>query len=742
MKLQRFLAAGAMGLTLAAASAQITQISPVPQQLEWGTKAFNRPAALSLVGDKTADQDAVKALLKQFAAGKGVKVTIGERGDKAVKKYASKIPQKPEGYYLKVTPKEVVIAGNDERGTFYGVQTFLQVASSPEVMSVEITDWPVTPNRGVVEGFYGNAWSFNDRLSQYDFYGRNKLNTYIYGPKDDPYHRSKWRELYPAEEAARMKALNDAAKANKVNFIWGIHPAGDHKWNEADNLATIRKFQQMYDLGFRSFAIFFDDVFGEAADGKKHAAYMKYVKENFIDKHPDIENFIMCPSLYNKLWQGSFQPSYLEDISVMDPSIGVMWTGNSVVDMINVSDMEWINPKIGRKAFIWLNYPVSDYCINHLLMGPFWGNDAKATEMVSGFTANPMEYAEASKVSIFSNADFLWNPAAYDSDKSWELALSRLQPKNTEDFKTFCLYNIDLGRNTHNLRRTNESPDLKGIIDKYAYIMESGYSKDGAKAFRGEFDKLEQATGRLMANADGDALLTEIMPWIKATNLLAKRGRAVVDMYENLCNENAKNFIDSYTAYAALTDQASKIASRDFPGSIKTAYPAVGSLYAEPFMKTAVSKMIDIYKDNFDYRTDIFPVLPLENGNYRIRFNGKWLGNPDAGGKGGAPVWQDKEDDVNPDRQIWRLTYNPVAERYTIVNAKDGRYINERLGFQRVSRDGTPYPIDPIQHSFKLEKNANGSYTLRNSESDFVNVTDGKLKPSETDKIEIEFIKL
>ena len=44
-------------------------------------------------------------------------------------------------------------------------------------------------------------------------------------------------------------------------------------------------------------------------------------------------------------------------------------TGNSVVDMINVGDMEWINPKIGRKAFIWLNYPVTDYCINHLLMG-------------------------------------------------------------------------------------------------------------------------------------------------------------------------------------------------------------------------------------------------------------------------------------------------------------------------------------------------------------------------------------
>lgn len=742
MKLQRTLAAGVMLLSLTAASAQIAQISPVPQNVEWGAKAFSKPAVLNITGAQTADQDAVRALLKNYTKGKGIKVIIGERGDKAVKSYASKIPQKAEGYYLKVSPREVVIAGNDERGTFYGVQTFLQVASSPEVMSVEITDWPATPNRGVVEGFYGNAWSFQDRLSQYDFYGKNKLNTYIYGPKDDPYHRSKWRELYPAEEAERMRALNDAAKANKVNFIWGIHPAGDHAWNEADNQATIRKFQQMYDLGFRSFAIFFDDVFGNAADGKKHAEYMKYIKDNFIDKHPDIQNFIMCPSLYNKSWQSSFQPSYLEDISVMDPSIGVMWTGNSVVDMINVEDMEWINPKIGRKAFIWLNYPVSDYCVNHLLMGPFTGNDAKATAMVSGFTANPMEYAEASKVSVFSNADFLWNPDKYDSAKSWELALARLEPKHSEDFRTFCLYNIDLGTNTHNLRRTNESPALKEIIDRYGSDLENGYSRAGAEALRKEFANLTAATDHLIDAAAGDALLTEIRPWLMASNLQGRRGQRAVEMYENLCSGNAKGFIDSYLAYAALTDQASKISSRDFPGSIKTAYPAVGTLYAEPFIKMGVSKMIDIYKEHNSYRNDVFPVLTLENGSYRIRCNGKWLGNPEAGKQGGAPVWQDKEDDVNPDRQVWRVAFDPVSERYIITNAKDGRYISESGRFPRVSHSGTVYPLDNMRHSFKLEKNANGTFTLINCDTDFMNVKKNKLTPSETDKAEFEFIPL
>ncbi len=43
--------------------------------------------------------------------------------------------------------------------------------------------------RGVIEGFYGPPWSHQDRLDVLRFMGREGLNTYIYAPKDDPYHR-------------------------------------------------------------------------------------------------------------------------------------------------------------------------------------------------------------------------------------------------------------------------------------------------------------------------------------------------------------------------------------------------------------------------------------------------------------------------------------------------------------------------------------------------------------------------
>ena len=178
----------------AKAGDQALLLSPLPQELTWGEKALNKPKTISIEGADYADTDAVALLRSNFAeSAKGIKVIVGERGDEAVKAYEEQIPDKVEGYYISVGKEQVVIAGNDEDGTYYGVQTFLQIASQPEVLSAEVKDWPDVLERGVVEGFYGNPWSHKDRLRQFDFYGKNKLNVYIYGPKDDPWHRDKWR---------------------------------------------------------------------------------------------------------------------------------------------------------------------------------------------------------------------------------------------------------------------------------------------------------------------------------------------------------------------------------------------------------------------------------------------------------------------------------------------------------------------------------------------------------------------
>ena len=244
--------------------------------------------------------------------------------------------------------------------------------------------------RGVVEGFYGNNWSQTDSIRQFQFYGANKMNTYIYGPKDDPYHLARWREAYPTETANKMKDLVAEAKRNKVKFVWAIHPGNDIQWNKTDSVNVVKKLEMMYALGVRAFAVFFDDVWGgEGTRGIKQAQLLNYVTDNFVKKYDDVEPLILCPTQYNRGWASGTYLSELRDNLYKE--VRIMWTGNSVVDFINKGDMEWINNQIGRKAFIWLNYPVNDYCISRMLMGPTFGDDLNIANDLSGYTSNPME---------------------------------------------------------------------------------------------------------------------------------------------------------------------------------------------------------------------------------------------------------------------------------------------------------------------------------------------------------------
>ena len=166
------------------------------------------------------------------------------------------VPEKSGAYKLVISPQgKVGIGAHDERGAFYAMQTLRQLGTKAGGEGVilpvgEIIDWPDIEFRGTVEGFYGTPWSHEARLSQLRFYGQNKMNTYIYGPKDDPYHSSPhWRDPYPADQAAQIRELVKVAKENHVDFVWAIHPGKDIKWTEEDMNNVIKKFEMMYKLG-------------------------------------------------------------------------------------------------------------------------------------------------------------------------------------------------------------------------------------------------------------------------------------------------------------------------------------------------------------------------------------------------------------------------------------------------------------------------------------------------------------
>lgn len=700
--------------SLTGVNAQSIDIHPTPQNVSWSENvAFTNSASYSITGTETADIDAVNLLRKHFTTENGtIEIIMGERGDESIAEYEDLIPQKAEGYYLAVGKDKVVIAGNDGSGTFYGVQTFIQVASQPNVMEVTISDYPSVPQRGLVEGYYGNPYSEANRMGLFEFFGRQKMNVYIYGPKDDAYHKSKWREEYPAAQAAKITEYVNAAKANKVEFVWAIHPGEDIQWNQTDRDNIVNKLKAMCKLGVRTFAVFWDDLWNDdGSHGDEQAQLMNYIATELEKAYPDVNPCIICPTQYNRGWANAVYLPALGDI--MNKDINVMWTGNSVVDMINKSDMTWINNQIKRKAYIWLNYPVSDYCIDHLLMGPTYGNDLDIADMLSGFVANPMEYAEASKVSLFSIGDYTWNMPAYDSDASWEAAIEYIMPENREAFHFFCENNVDLGHNTHGLRRMNESPEFVAAKETYS----KNVSTDRNAAFAAveeQFHKFADYAKELMDTEEAKALTEEIKPWLQCMEYIGLRGIELANMNKALADSKPQEFIESYLKYEECRTAQETIRSRDFAGSLRVAAPAVGSLHVEPFLKEALGELIATYKESYDYRTDIFPAQALENGTYHIMYNGKYLTNNQPNVAGSAPVFQSETDVIRPQRQEWKITMDPSTNRYKIVNLEDGRYLNEN-GVFTVSDQTNPY--EAIWHTYEITLLANGKFAIQNAGS-------------------------
>ena len=261
-------------------------IFPEPQEVTISSQTYAPPHGYALRGINNPDADAVR-LLKEalpFAkSGKSLPLEIKKLKDKAPEM------QRSGAYTLTITKKGITIGIVDDNSLFYAAQTLKQLVKYDEGKKIlplcSIKDYPDVLFRGTVEGFYGQPWSHADRIEQIRFYGRIKLNTYIYGPKDDPYHSSpNWRKPYPAEEAEHIKELAKEAAHNKVNFVWAIHPGQDIQWNQTDSMNILSKFEKMYDLGVRSFAVFFDDISGEGARPEKQAGLLNYIHKEFIRK--------------------------------------------------------------------------------------------------------------------------------------------------------------------------------------------------------------------------------------------------------------------------------------------------------------------------------------------------------------------------------------------------------------------------------------------------------------------------
>ncbi len=436
----------------------------------------------------------------------------------------------PETYVLKVTPAKIEIFAKEDAGIFYAAQTLARmIEADGKIALCDIADWPDVEHRGSVEGYYGRPWSPAARLSQFEFYGKYKINTYIYGPKDDPYHHARWWEPYPKETAELLKKQIRAAHDNHVDFVWAAHVGSiiTNPANSEENMQKlVEKFEIMYDLGVRSFGVFFDDIFTH--DAELQSKVCNYVVENFLAKKDDVTPLVMCPSQYNRGWSGG---DYLDILGErLHPSIRVMWTGDSVCTDITEGTVDWVSERIKREPYIWWNWPVVDYCASSLLLGRTYGLAKENRDKYSGFVSNPMDKPEASKIALFGVGDYCWNVDAFDSVSSWKHSIKALFPKYASAMQTLANHSSDQGPNGHGYRR-EESVEFQPVIEKATAEYGKGkFSVATAKKMIAEFREMHGACKELISlvPADNPELWEEIEFWVRTLGETGKFGDSVV----------------------------------------------------------------------------------------------------------------------------------------------------------------------------------------------------------------------
>ncbi len=433
-----------------------------------------------------------------------------------------------EAYHLKVENGRIRIQAGSPRAGFYACQTLLQAWDGKSLPLMEVIDSPSLAWRGIVEGFYGVPWKHSARLKMLEFMGAHKMNIYLYAPKDDPFHRERWRDPYPEEEFRRLAELVEQAHNYFIEFVFCISPGLSMVYSDPAEFERLTaKIEAVRQLGVRAFGLLLDDIPEELvheADkntyhslAHAHAELANRLHHWLKERTPD-GWLIVCPTFYHNRGE----PPYVRELGERaERGISIMWTGPKVVSReITHEDAELFMLAIRRKPFVWDNYPVNDYEPSRLLMGPITGRNALTLHHLEALVSNPMNQAEASKVALGTYADFLWNAEAYDPQRSWRASIAHLVGEEAMPVMLeFCQQNLW----TRHWRE--EPPAIERAIEEWQNTGDSA-------SLREAFEHLRALPHRVRQTVRNTELLEEIEPWLLRLEQTASLAIELLDQIE------------------------------------------------------------------------------------------------------------------------------------------------------------------------------------------------------------------
>lgn len=448
----------------------------------------------------------------------------------------------PEKYIITVKNDGAVIEASTEKGAFRGLNTLSKLINDKSLCEGNVLDYPVFETRGYIEGFYGPTWEHSKRLSVMSLMAKYGMNTYFYAPKDDIYHREKWRELYPEKDLADLKILVDYAKENYFDFNWCIGPGLSYKYTSVEDFnLLINKIKSIYNIGVRGFGLLLDDIpweFQYPEDAEKY--------DGIVDAHIDLINRVydelksfdnsikltVCPTQYS----GDENGYYITKFGKGIPSdVSMFWTGQEICSrVLTVRESQELFRSTDHKPLFWDNYPVNDCeMFQEMHLGAIQGRDKELYKACEGLISNVMEYAECSKIPLMTIADYLWNPVAYNPDNSLANAHKEMLGCDAELFSYFadhlgvsCLTKYSSAFMSNTLARLN-------------FLVSTGEQEKAVSEFADYNAKMRECLA--LISDESVPMFAEMKKWVNKFSMCCDLLDAIRNVWVNPTEENIAN---------------------------------------------------------------------------------------------------------------------------------------------------------------------------------------------------------
>ena len=375
--------------------------------------------------------------------------------------------------------------------------------------------------RGVIEGFYGKPWSHEERIDMLDFLARTKLDTYFLAPKDEPGHRRSWQELRPDTEINKLSELVSYAKSKGIVFGTAVSPGQTIIYSAPSELAALKgRLKQYLDIGIDLVGVFFDDIpndFQSKDDAKAFSSFAQahaWLGNQLFDwLHTEYPNaqLVICPTVY----RGTGREEYLVEIgSLLNSGVHLLWTGIQICSYrLDVRDALVFEESAQRKPLFWDNYPVNDVAMIHELhIGPLRAREAGLVDHSEGLLANPMWQAEATKIPLWTIAEYLNDPKNYDPDAAWDRALAQVisDSKDRDAYRKFARTSLGSCLND------DAAPEFSNALAQVAFNYRLGNMPAAVAQLQAVALEISEACSLIQSpKFSNPKLAAESDPWVR-----------------------------------------------------------------------------------------------------------------------------------------------------------------------------------------------------------------------------------